>query len=276
MILNIHRKKTPNRGDLSSAPCLYFSDAENIIFADVLDCDGRDSRINKYLCDAEIIVFGGGGLLDHPKFDDSLCYILENYGYKTVIWGAGSNSISNQHFKSRLGSAKYVGIRDFGVSNNYTWVPCASCMSNDFDIVIKDREKLYVGGVGILENNAGKSIAPVNDLGFNARKFGNKKVSTLEILEFIISLDYLVSSSFHACYWATLLGIPVIGVPTSSKFHTFKYKFPLAKKNNWEQFLEKTIVYDGALEDCREANIDFLSKVSTFSKDLAVKDFGDK
>ena len=275
MILNVHRKKTPNRGDLASAPGVYFNSIDDVIFVDVMECDGRDERINSLLSRAEVIIYGGGGLLDHVKFDDSLRYILDNHGDKTVIWGAGSNSIKSQPFVSDLTLARYVGVRDFGNDKDYDWLPCVSCMSTDFEKVLENRRKLYVGGIGILENNSGSTTASVKDLGYNVRKFGNKKVSTAEMLEFIISCDYLISSSFHACYWATLLGVPVVGVPTSSKFHTFKHRIPLSNSGNWNEYLDQTVIYNGALNECREANIDFLNRISHISKSLSTKFFKD-
>ncbi len=80
----------------------------------------------------------------------------------------------------------------------------------------------------------------------------------VEILEFISSCDTLVSTSFHAVYWATLLEIPVIGIPTSSKFYTMKHQVPLASKDDWINRLKSTVMYQNALDECVSANLNFI------------------
>ncbi len=81
------------------------------------------------------------------------------------------------------------------------------------------------------------------------------------MFEFISSCDLLVTSSFHAAYWATLLEVPVIGIPTSIKFHTFRHRIPLASNGNWIAQLGNTKVYHSALNECIEANINFIKSL---------------
>lgn len=78
-----------------------------------------------------------------------------------------------------------------------------------------------------------------------------------EMTRFISSCDALITSSYHGVYWATLMGIPVIGIPTSSKFYHMKHKTPLAKPNDWIEALSDAKIHPNAWEECVQANIKF-------------------
>jgi polysaccharide pyruvyl transferase WcaK-like protein len=110
-----------------------------------------------------------------------------------------------------------------------------------------------------VENDSGQITANISDFGIpNVRRLGNKKTQAKDMFEFISSCDLLVTSSFHAAYWATLFEIPVIGIPTSVKFHTLQHSIPLAKKGNWIDQLGNTRIYPAALNECIEANANFI------------------
>lgn len=255
MLVNVHRKKTPNQGDLASAPLRYFNHQVQPIYIDILDCAEPTDGIRDYLDQASSIVLGGGGLIDNIKFGSALLKLKELYAEKLMIWGAGGNS-TNSGYKTDLTNIKNIGLRDF--PGDHLWVPCASCLSEVIAEVIQNRNEYYIGGIGILENDSGAKVAKVGDCGIDGvRRFGNKKVSMLEMVGFIASCDILVTSSYHGVYWATLVGIPVIGIPTSSKFYSLKHKIPLAKSNSWLGGLSETKVYAHALDECIEANINY-------------------
>ncbi len=256
-IVNIHRKKTPNLGDLASAPAKYFIKSKNGIFIDILDCETPDARISGLLESADFLIIGGGGLLANPKFSLALENIIYNYAAKCIIWGAGANSVGEKFIENDLSKIKYIGIRDS--NTNYQWVPCASCLHSDIIEAKKNRNSIYKGGVGIVENDSGQSTAFVSDFDIpNIRRLGNKKIQAKDMFEFISGSDLIITSSFHAAYWATLLEIPVIGIPTSIKFHTLRHTIPLASKGNWIAQLGYTKTYPEALSECIEANKNFL------------------
>ncbi len=267
MIVNVHRKDTPNRGDLASAPLRYFQSDQRIIYLDILA--PKNSEKARGLCEqADFIIIGGGGLLDNLKFDGEINFLTSLYGKKVIVWGVGSNSVTSD-CKTNLDSALFVGVRDFGVGR--LWVPCASCLSPEFDFVASERSNFYVGGLGILENNSGAITAKVSDCGqAGIRRFGNKKVTMREMLEFIASCDVLVTSSFHAAFWATLLCVPVVAIPTSSKFQTLKHKVPLASPDDWTSKINETCVYLEALEECRNANMRFQSSLPTVISSMSL------
>ena len=259
MIVNVHRKNTSNQGDKVSAPLRYLRHDQSDVFIDILDCLNPDPRINAYLDAAEWIIVGGGGLLSNDKFHFAFLKLRELYAQKIIFWGGGTNAIKNaikNDIDVDLEGVNYVGIRDVGTQ--FPWVPCASCMSDIFPKIIKNRERYAPEGIGLLENNAGRNTHGISSLGFkDIRKFGNKNVTMLQMVEFIASCETLVTSSYHGLYWATLIGVPVVGIPTSSKFYHMRHPAPLAKKDTWPEKLAETKLYPEALKECVDANIKF-------------------
>jgi len=261
MILAVYRKNTPNRGDLASTPVEYFVPSINFKRLDILDCSAGNVVAVRLLQNASVIILGGGGLLSHKKFSLQINYILNNFGDKVIIWGAGSNFVSEEPVPVDLTKARLIGIRDYGSTNDFSWVPCVSCMNPEIDFFLDDPTPNIQKPIGILENNSGARTARVGDCGISdVARFGNKKVSTYEILQFIFSCSLLVTSSYHAAFWATLLRIPVLGVPTSSKFSFFRHTVKLVKKDGWVKHVEDALVHPQALAECRMANLQFLVK----------------
>ncbi len=230
-----------------------------------MDCIGSGSKAQGKLRGANLIVFGGGGLLDLEKFNDGFRHLAENYGDKIVIWGAGSNMLKTKPFRTDVSGVRLIGQRDYPPSseNSADWVPCASCLSQELHQMIRNKHRFHQGGIGLLENNAGKNAMRVGDCGMsNVRRFGNRSVSFREMIEFILSVDVLVTSFFHGLYWATLCGVPAIGIPTTSKFHTLKHRHVLSTADEWSAHLNDVQVFPTALEECVEANLAFMKKVN--------------
>jgi hypothetical protein len=277
MIINIHRRKTPNRGDLASTPLLYTANAESVKYIDILECYIENIKIEEVLRHAELIIIGGGGLLDNPKFAPHVDFLLEGFHDKIVIWGIGTNTVNAKSTPSNLNRLDLFGLRDFYSQDspfpNSTWVPCASCMNLEIDAIMQRRKTLATSSIGILINDSGKIPMRIGNCSVSElRFFGNKKVRTIEMLEFIMSSRVLVTNSYHAAYWATLMMIPVLAVPTSSKFKYFKHPVPLAGKDDWINYIRDTRVYPYALEDCRISNKEFLEKINfKFSRNPPLK-----
>lgn len=258
--MNIHRKKTPNLGDLSSASLKYFKKTKNSTFLDILDCEQPDERISSILNVADYLIIAGGGLLENPKFSAALEYLVKKYSSKIIIWGAGANSVGIKFVKNDLENVTHIGLRD--IDTIHQWVPCSSCMHPDLIEIKKNKNLIYKGGAGIIENDSGKDAATVSNFGIpDIRRLGNKKIQAREMFEFIAGSDLIITSSFHAVYWSILLETPVIGIPTSIKFSKLRHSIPLATKGNWINELGRTKVYPNALKECIDANIKFIASL---------------
>lgn len=266
MIANVHRLETPNCGDIASGPLQYCQVSGQRRFIELNRCQGKHKSVEADLARADLLVLGGGGLLDHPKFAPVIQRLIDRYGHKLIVWGAGTNALGS-HRKAGipptdLSGVALVGRRDYPPTENSLWVPCASCLHPALRPLIKVHGSRPRRGIAILENNAGAKTHAIDDCGYQSvRRLGNKNVSFEQVIEFILSAELLVTSSFHGVYWATLCGVPVIGIPTSAKFSTLRHTAPLASAKNWPDFIQQARVYPRALQECTDANLTFMRRV---------------
>jgi hypothetical protein len=271
MILNLHRKKTENIGDLICAPALYFDNLKDAITMDILgwhqgDEPDRDKRIKwkEYFDRAESVIIGGGGLLEIEFFRKAIEYIESNKKEKTklIMWGAGHNNWEIGDWrkikqKVSLNSDKYslIGIRDY--AQKYRWVPCSSCMHKLFNINFKvTHDVVLYAHAATIKNQSLRKTLPVDlPVLHNSSKFE-------DVINFLGSGDLILTDSFHGAYWGTLLGKKVISFASSSKFYDLKHAVPLATPQDWKRFIRMTVKYNEALSECRLQNINYHSDVS--------------
>lgn len=270
-VLNLHRRNTNNVGDLRCAPYLYFDELLGDHALEILgfrQADQPDKQLRlqfrEVFSEAEVIVVGGGGLLEIDFFKPAFEFFRNNLDksrQKLVLWGAGHNSweVSDwRHIKERYSFDSdlfdLIGIRDAG--HDYQWVPCASCMSEAFDKQYRTvREVGLYAHVGTMNNPAFKKHLPTefdtlsNDASFE------------DAIDFLGSSELVITDSFHGAYWATLLGRKVVAFPNSSKFYDLMHAVPLCAPEDWYRFSLLSRTYPNALEECRLANTRYAKQV---------------
>ena len=261
-IINIHRINTNNSGDLQCAPYLYFKKLNNYSKIDITGYLSYNVFkphlwLNSVL--QNDIILGGGGLLDRLSFQHSIqmLNLLNEKGRKVIPWGVGHNNPSlkvSATFYNQIKKFKLIGIRDYGISGT-DWVPCVSCMNSIFD---KDHAIKYEMGLIEHENiKISKSFEHLPSI-CNSSSFE-------KIIEFIGSVNILLTNSYHAMYWAMLMNKKVVVFPNSSKMLSFKYKVPQCfNTEDYKNYINKTQVYDGLLEECREINRKFATRVFNY------------
>lgn len=270
LIVNVHRKETPNVGDLRSAPLGYFDISPNQRLLEISGWRREDAEDRKRWLDvfyeAKGVIYGGGGLMEFEKYESSLNFVAENKK-KCVIWGAGHNSVKSSwaHLKPRFvmdySGYGLIGCRDDGYDNiGFEWVPCASCMHEAFDAKYEvTREVVFFGNSGM------KGFERFVPDGFSDDDIMfNMKLPVEEIITFLASAETVVTSSYHGVYWATLLGKKVVGIPTSSKFYGVRHALPICSAEDWKRYSKIARSYPDALAECRQANIAFADKVKDY------------
>lgn len=274
-ILNLHRSKTSNIGDLRCAPYRYFPDLLGESVFDILGFrraneqdPARRIAFREAFDAARVVVIGGGGLFEIPFFAPALAFLAEHRrpDQKFIAWGAGHNAGKigdwrrlKQEFTFPSDLFSLVGVRDYGYA--IPWVPCASCMSADFDRPTTPRREvgLYVHS-GTMQNPNFKRRLPENiDILSNSASFE-------EAIAFLAESEMVLTDSFHGAYWATLLGRKVIAFPSSSKFYSLRHKVPLCSPDDWEAMRPLAGVYPEALEQSRVANRAFAERVADMIK----------
>ena len=264
-VVNMYRKETRNRGDIASAPSHYFPELR----ARPLELTGwkrtNENSLASWMSvfnNADLIIVGGGGLLEFEKHRDSIEFVMANAKAKKVIWGAGHNLMSagswaaiKPRYKMDYSGFDLVGVRDDG--HSFDWVPCASCMSPALDkkYAIEKEFVYFVNkGLGDFEKYIPAGVDP-------AEVVFNFDGTTEEIIAELAKGETVVTSSFHGAYWAQLLGRKVIAIPTSSKFYDMRFPVPLSHPRDWRRYIKLARRYPEALKASREANIAFANKV---------------
>ncbi|MBV32385.1 MAG: hypothetical protein CMK36_02950 [Porticoccaceae bacterium] len=263
MIINVHRNSVNNIGDLLSSPLKYFKYDDKTKVIDICD-DYKSVFFTKWLCNLKLekmhIIFGGGGLLDNNFFENELNYITNLKPDSIIYWGVGHNKHYNENIprlnsssKALLRASKLWGVRDKIEGLNY--LPCSSCMHPALgmnlglrnDIVIYEHEHIPLS---------------TSDLD-NKPKMTNNNHDFEEVVNFLGSANYVITNSYHGMYWALLLKKKVVAVPFSNKFDLFSYDVPMGRIEEWSELLEKSTIYDNALEECRLLNNEFYKKTLT-------------
>lgn len=269
-IINYHRLRTDNIGDQICAPALWFPELANTVRDEILGLNQFENpelaaRLawKAQVAEADLLIVGGGGLLEIDFFRPGLKYIAENRksGSHFVLWGAGHNTWQLKDWRGlrqELNIAEFgfdlVGVRDYGCGEE--WVPCSSCMAPDLD---KSAEPafdvvLYAHVETLRHERFAQQLPTGLPMLDNSAPFE-------QVIPFLASGDLVLTDSFHGMYWATLLGRRVIAFPSSSKFYSVKHPVPLCDPGDWQRFAPLARRYPEALEECRDSNRAFAKKV---------------
>lgn len=239
-----------NSGDYNSCPFDYFKN-DFVEF----ECYRHDIRSLKRECffPSDFVIIGGGGLFDvRDDFNENINYIL-NKCYRVFGWGVGFNKHHDRLISNKINFSRfvYIGCRDY--NSPYEYVPCVSCMNSVFDSF----SNKIVRQIGVIEN----FMFPIDE--FKFEKMSNM-VSVENVISFICQSETIISNSYHALYWALLLGKKVILYNSfSSKFYGFKS--PLNKySGNIEKDLSEVRIFPSMLEEARDLNIKYKNKVINF------------
>jgi len=146
----VHVPSARNVGDALSNPLKHFRMQHKVLSI------GKPDLVYQ-IPSGSTVIFGGGGLIgEKPAWDAVLNNIANRTDIKKVLWGAGFNrslrggsnleQIPLQH-KELFSKFDLLGIRD--VIEGLDWVPCASCMSEAFDLYPNSRSRrisIYLHG----------------------------------------------------------------------------------------------------------------------------------
>lgn len=248
----IHRCNTNNTGDIE---CGYYRCCYD--FFKNYRCIVHDiSSINiDIIHSSDFVIIGGGGLLNAlSQWNYGINEVLTKT-HNVIIWSAGFNSNTSSTFSVHIkwNDIKLLSVRDFNFSPDFRYVPCATCMLPYFDIKYEIKRE-----IGIVLHHRKRNI-PIELVSYPLIE---NTVSASEFIEFLGQSEYVVTNSYHAIYWATLLGKKciVFDQNASAKFSYYKYP-PTIYNGNLNESIQKAIKYDGVLEDCRTLTKEYISEI---------------
>jgi len=194
MIHFVYRMDMMNAGDMASCPMQYFHWPLHAMEHDINDMDLRWFRAS------DVIILGGGGLFDcNEKWNHAINLILERCN-KVVSWGVGFNSHGGEVPKEMINFDRFsiLTIRDKGHPSGFEWLPCVSCMAIDDSCI-----GMKGAGVGVVSHRDHLIRGEAGDFVLNSE-------SSAKIMTFIIKHRDILTNSYHAAYWAGLLGRNVV------------------------------------------------------------------
>lgn len=261
----LYRKDPHNCGDYWCSPQLYFDKFKNFESYDIFNLDNNFQFKN-------FLIVGGGGLgkkIFHKKLQ-----ILEKIkvNKKIICWGVGFNEfdfLKRNLLITKIELAKKVsfnpfnnfdlqGIRDYGLSFKYDWVPCVSCLHPLFKII---RNKIAKKRIGIFYHHRMRlNIAGIE----NEDYMSNYGTDLEEKLNFISNYEYIITNSYHGVYWAHLLNKKVLCLPVKSSLLNFPNQPTFIKNDTNNKILDESKNFPNFLEECIEANLKFYQKVMKF------------
>ena len=262
-VVNVHSIDRNNIGDFYCAPHHYFEQLrgteEDIFSFKKKEKEVRQNFIKKVNSNAVIV--GGGGLLNRGGFKRQMKLFedLTAKGKKVVLWGVGHNEKDPEKFgrvkNYNVNISKFglAGVRDFSMPGEY--VPCVSCLHSIFDETHIETQEI---GIVFHKDTIKRSEVTTKFIHYpttsNNNDLGN-------LIKFIGSSENIITDSYHAMYWAMLLGKKVVTIPNSSKFYDFRYKPIISNFENCVHDVKRATKYSGILEECRSINMKFARKV---------------
>lgn len=262
-MVNIHRIDQNNIGDFYCAPHLYFDQLKGKSL-DIFDYKNSNEAVRNnfiHTVSKNALIIGGGGLLNRDSFTQQMATFekLAKNGKKTVLWGVGHNDKRESSFRKKVdynidtSAFGLVGVRDY--TSSETFVPCVSCLHPIFDKNYINTQEIGL----IFHKKTMKDKSLLKKLSTYPYTSNTKNLN--DMITFIGKSETVVTDSYHAMYWAMLLDKKVIAVPNSSKFFDFKYQPAFSTFQDFESQLNKTQVYPGVLDECRDLNLKFAERV---------------
>lgn len=244
----VHRDDIANVGDSNACPADYFQD-----FYEYRVLKHDISNINFYkITRNDVVILGGGGLFDNVNIWNVNINKLFDHCDNVIAWAVGFNTEKNlDAIKEKINFEKFklLSIRDYGKNKNELFVQCPTCMIKTLNKAFKCKRRI--------------GVVCHKDHLFDTQGYESitNRVSLGKILKFIGESEVIITNSYHAYYWATLMNKKVILRDAfSDKFNYLKYK-PVFYSGNLEKDISEAKIYDMALNECREQNLSFYNKV---------------
>ena len=191
----------------------------------------------------DVVIVGGGGLLDNSDLWNYNINRLAKKCRYCFLFAPGFN----RHYGHRVsvmlktGAFRQWTVRDYHHPAGGRYVPCASCLRPEFSMTYPVVRKY--GVVKHFQFDMSRE--------FNLPQITNDR-PLHELLAFIGSSEIVVSNTYHAVYWATLMKKKVIlDAPFSEKFKYLKYP-PVLFSGDLEKDAAQAVVYENALTEAQE------------------------
>ncbi|WGV17380.1 hypothetical protein [Fuscovulum ytuae] len=259
-----------NLGDWICCPYYYFPD----YFAQYTCILHSDWAVLWHEIERDdIVIFGGGGLLDNSDELNRVLNRLINCCDNVIIWGAGTHKYNKDNIFGKKTAteeihydrAAIVGVRDYMHPSGLPYLPCVSCLNPAF-LTPQDSVpiKRTIGTIkSALETNF--AVEGLPSFVTNAQPIG-------KVAKYILSSQVILVSSYHGAYWAMLLGKKAVLPSTRlgvDKYRYFRHPVGFYDGNSFNEDELLSIASNlpeipSFLEESRKLNHDFFEKTRIY------------
>lgn len=247
--LFLYHTSSTNLGHVLSSPGRYFPN--DLPECHKLDIAHTDLESIAHYHHSVPLIIGGGDILS-KRWDSLLKQIVSaEHRRRIIVWGAGRSA--EGELPGWLDNVSLVGVRDYDMDQ--PWVPCASCMHPAFSHI--DRPKPRMRAVAFMKADIPHRVVGIPVMLSN-------QVALTNVISFMWQAQVVVTNSYYGVYWATLAGCGVVCIPREEafeKFMNFRHSPIFSNPDTWRQKLKSAPFYPEALQQCREATLNFAKQV---------------
>ena len=253
-IFFIHCADKTNIGDTLCTPIALFKaykKTHNQIVMDIRE----DMPLSRIGAD-DIVILGGGGLLNYTDDWNERINQLLSLPTKVIAWGVGFNTHyddTDEKLPIAFNRFCLFSGRDWlGQRDNYC--PCVSCLNPKVH-----KKYSLLRHIGIVEHKE-------NPIPLAYDRISNRADEKKDIFSFIGSSNVIITNTYHGAYWGLLMGKKVILYhPFSSRFDALKY-LPTIYSGDLEQDIAIAKIYPEFLRESCDLNKKFFDKVQNMIK----------
>ena len=249
----VHRRDADNAGDSWSSPGVYLANTMPVTGI----YDYKDLSKVSVSGTIDRLIIGGGGI--GAKFLEPVWQFMDRVQVRNlVVWGTAWER-SREDLDQLAQRANLIGVREWLVDPDWQqrWVPCASAYHCGLPRLRKRRP---VKDWLIIDHWKRKPI----EFPLACTRISNYRTSMQTILEAIADHHFVLTSSYHGAYWATLLARRAVfcSLPWMPKVDQARWPIPAAETFSWAM-LDHARRYPTALDEALEANRAFEQKVTS-------------
>jgi hypothetical protein len=264
MIYFLHHHDRPNQGDVLSGPYHYFDFGPYEKVSWDTSVVGKE---NVEISGADSVIMGGGIYFSDNKWKlKKMMKTARNF----IGWGIGLDPRTNtQEYVDRF---TLLGTRESHSEHiddkRVIYLPCSSCMNAVFDDVEKTEgaspAAKVTRKVAMHTNGSSADTTSLAKLAASENAIWTKTISPFaETIDNIISVECVVTNSYHGAYWASLFGKKVVCLKTEvPKWDGLHKNVVFASINEVDAAVAsaENVPFD-YLVDCRTRNRAFADRV---------------
>lgn len=234
----------------------------------------------------KLVIVGGSGLVGPGPFEQAVQSIFPQRPAAVVIWGIGHNVLYGVHrdptsdWNNRVlrdgrtllwppyfSDAALVAVRDHGVG--MPWTPCASSLLPGLDAAGASEPEHEFMVLNHYEHPIDTSTAVEKGLRFPHLTNNTEDVES--VLRAMASARVVVSNSYHALYWALLLGRGAVAYePFNTRFDHYRWPLERADRSNWLTAVQRAQPSPGALTEARDATYAYSAQVLALARNIGL------